>query len=75
MHRWSLVSSAILVCMVAGFLGSSTWSRMDLIAKVALDVIAAALLLLLRKRILSRGTMSWLRVSVAWLRSATYQWN
>jgi hypothetical protein len=54
MHRWSLVSSAILVCMVAGFLGSSAWSRMDVIGKVALNVIAVALLLLLGKGILSR---------------------
>ena len=52
--RWTLVSSAILVCMVAGFLGSSTWSRMDLIGKVALNVIAVVLLLLLGKSILAR---------------------
>jgi hypothetical protein len=54
MHRWSLVSSAILVCMVAGFLGSNTWSRMDVIGKIALNVIAVVLLLLLGKSILSR---------------------
>ena len=54
MHRWSLVSSAIVVCMVAGFLGSSTWSRMDVIGKVTFNVIAVALLLLLGKNILSR---------------------
>jgi hypothetical protein len=39
--------------MVAGFLGSSTWLRMDAIGKVALNVIAVALLLLLGKRILN----------------------
>lgn len=54
LHRWGLVSSAILVCMVAGFMGSNTWSRIDLIAKVVLNVIAVVLLLLLAKSILSR---------------------
>jgi hypothetical protein len=54
MHRWSLVSSVILVCMVAGFLGSGTWSRMDVIGKIALNVIAVALLLLLGRIILGR---------------------
>ena len=43
-------------CGVHGgrFLGSSTWSRMDVIGKVAFNVIAVALLLLLGKNILSR---------------------
>jgi len=54
LHRWGLVSSAILVCMVAGFMGSNTWSRRDLIAKVVLNVIAGVLLLLLGKSILKR---------------------
>jgi hypothetical protein len=53
-HRWSLGSSAILVCMVAGFLGSSTWSRMDIIGKVVLNVIAVVLLLLLGRSIVAR---------------------
>jgi hypothetical protein len=54
LHRWGLVSSAILVCMGAGFMGSNTWSRIDLIAKVVLNVIAVVLLLLLGKSILTR---------------------
>jgi hypothetical protein len=62
LHRWTLVSSVILVCMVAGFSGSSTWSRMDLIAKFVMNVIAVVLLLLLGRNILSRnhrdGSMS-----------------
>jgi hypothetical protein len=50
LHRWGLVSSAILACMVAGFMGSNTWSRIDLIAKVVLNVTAVVLLLLLKKK-------------------------
>jgi len=53
-HRWALVFSVILVCMVAGFSGSSAWSRMDLIAKFIMNVIAVVLLLLLGRNILSR---------------------
>jgi len=40
--------------MVAGFSGSSAWSRMDLIAKFIMNVIAVVLLLLLGRNILSR---------------------
>jgi len=58
LHRWSLVSNAILVCMVAGFLGSSTWSRMDVIAKLVLNVIAVVLLLLLGRSILASKASS-----------------
>ena len=47
-------ASAILACMLAGFMGSNTWSRIDLIAKVVLNVIAVVLLLLLGKSILTR---------------------
>jgi hypothetical protein len=39
-QRWSAVFAATLVCMIAGFSGSSSWPRMDLIAKVVLNVIA-----------------------------------
>jgi hypothetical protein len=51
LHRWALVSSAILVCMVAGFAGGSSWSRIDVIGKGAMNVIAVVLLLLLGRRI------------------------
>ena len=40
LHRWSLVFSAALVCMIAGFLGSGLWPRADLVAKAILNVIA-----------------------------------
>jgi hypothetical protein len=41
-HRWSAVFCASLVCMIAGFLGSGSWSRMDLVAKAILNVAAVA---------------------------------
>ena len=40
MHRWALVFSAILVCMLGGFAGSSVWPRIDLVGKAVLNVIA-----------------------------------
>jgi len=39
-HRWALVFSATLVCMIAGFGGSSTWPRMDTVGKAILNVLA-----------------------------------
>ncbi len=39
-HRWGLSFGAVLVCMIAGFSGSSTWPREDLIGKCVLDVLA-----------------------------------
>lgn len=41
-HRWSAVFCASLVCMLAGFLGSSTWSRTDLVGKIILNVVSVA---------------------------------
>ena len=42
LHRWSAVSCATLVCMIAGFLGSSAWSLTDIVAKAILNVLAVA---------------------------------
>jgi hypothetical protein len=42
MHRWALVFSATLVCMIAGFSGSGTWPQMDIIGKAILNVLAVA---------------------------------
>ena len=50
-HRRALVSSVIVVGMAASFLGSSTWSRADLSAKIVCNVVAVVLLLALRGRI------------------------
>jgi hypothetical protein len=44
-HRWALAFGALIVCMAAGFLGSSVWPRIDLVAKVVLNVIALVLML------------------------------
>jgi hypothetical protein len=46
-HRYATIFAAILVCMIAGFLGSSLWPKIDLIGKSVLDVIAVLLLLVL----------------------------
>lgn len=46
-HRYALIFAAILVCMIAGFLGSSLWPRVDVIGKSILDIVAVLLLLAL----------------------------
>jgi hypothetical protein len=51
MHRWALIFSAILVCMLGGFGGSSVWSRMDLTGKAVLNVIAVLCLLVLARKL------------------------
>ena len=53
-HRWALVFGATLVCMIAGFSGSSHWPRIDLIGKAILNVLAVVGLLLLAARIRQR---------------------
>jgi hypothetical protein len=55
MHRWVLAFAATLVCMVGGFLGSSTWPRVDLIGKAVLNVLAVLGFLLLLRRIRQRA--------------------
>jgi hypothetical protein len=42
MHRWALIFAATIVCMLAGFGGSSAWPRMDIVAKAVLNVLALA---------------------------------
>lgn len=39
-HRWGLTFGAVLVCMIAGFSGSSAWPWMDVAGKWAFDVLA-----------------------------------
>jgi hypothetical protein len=54
MHRWSLTFGALIFCMVAGFLGSNLWLRIDLIGKMILNGLAflgmIALAMQIRKR-------------------------
>ncbi len=56
MHRWSAVFAATLVCMIAGFSGSSSWSRMDFIGKIVLNLIAILGFVLLALKIRRRET-------------------
>jgi hypothetical protein len=50
LHRWTLSFAATLVCMLAGFLGSSSWSRVDLVGKILLNVVAMVGFLWLLRR-------------------------
>ncbi len=54
LHRWVLAASAALVCMAAGFGGSSVWPRMDLIGKGTMNVVAVVLLAMLGVSIFRR---------------------
>ncbi len=54
MHRWAVVFSAVLVCMMGGFAGSSAWPRIDLIGKAVLNGIAVACLLALARTLSNR---------------------
>ena len=54
LHRWGLAFGAVLVCMIAGFSGSGTWPRQDLVGKWVLDVLAVILFALLARRIWKR---------------------
>jgi hypothetical protein len=56
MHRWAAVFAATLVCMIAGFSGSSNWLRMDFIAKVVLNLIAILGFILLARKTRRRET-------------------
>lgn len=54
MHDWSLSLGVLLVCMAAGFLGSSLWLKMDIIFKAALNVLAVVGMVLLYSQIRGR---------------------
>ena len=51
MHRWALVFGATLVCMIAGFAGSSAWPRVDVVGKWVLDICAVIGFVVLASRI------------------------
>lgn len=51
MHRWALVFSTVLVCMVGGFAGSSAWPPLDLYGKAVLNIIAVVCLLALARKL------------------------
>lgn len=51
MHEWAFSFGVLLVCMTAGFLGSSLWLKMDIMFKAVLNVLAVAGMLALLRRI------------------------
>ena len=51
MHEWALSFGVLLVCMSAGFLGSSLWLKMDVIFKAVLNILVVAGMLALARRI------------------------
>jgi hypothetical protein len=51
MHRWATAVSAAVVAMLAGYLGSGTWSRMDLVFKIMLNIFTVAGLIWLAVKI------------------------
>jgi hypothetical protein len=42
MHRWALSLAALVFSMAAGFLGSASWPRVDVMGKLILNIIALA---------------------------------
>jgi hypothetical protein len=48
---WAIVFGGLLVCMLAGFLGGSSWPFIDLAGKVVLNVLAILLMLGLAWRV------------------------
>jgi hypothetical protein len=50
-HRWALTFGATLLCMAAGFMGSSTWKPIDVYGKAVLNVLAVAAFFLLLFRL------------------------
>lgn len=55
-HRWALSFGALVICMLMGFLGSSLWPAIDLVAKIVLNVIATVWMM-------SLGLVVWRRQS------------
>jgi hypothetical protein len=53
-HRWALSMGALLVCMIAGFLGAGAWSRTDTIAKAVMNLAAVGCMAALAVRIARR---------------------
>ncbi len=55
LHCWTATFAATLVSMGAGFLGSSAWSRVDLIGKIVLNLIAVVGFLMLLGKVRGRS--------------------
>jgi hypothetical protein len=57
-HRWTLIFSATLVCMIAGFGGSGSWPRSDVVGKIILNLLAVVGFAWLGLKISSRASES-----------------
>lgn len=55
MQRWAATFAATLVCMIAGFSGSSLWTRLDVVGKVVLNVVAMVGFVFLALKLRRRG--------------------
>ena len=53
-HRWALSFGALLSSMSAGFLGSAYWSRLDVVGKLMLNLIAVIGMIVLLRSIKRR---------------------
>ena len=56
-HRYALTFGAMLVPIIGGFIGSSSWLRIDLIGKVVLNAITIVLLIVLGQAIQKRADL------------------
>jgi len=54
-HRWALAFASLAICMLMGYLGSSFWPKIDLIAKIVFNAIAVVWMLLLGRRVWQRS--------------------
>ncbi len=57
-HRWAACFGAMLVCIVAGFLGSSAWLRMDIAFKIVVDLLMIVWMLSLLRKLQSHNRSS-----------------
>jgi hypothetical protein len=53
-HRWALAFSALVMCMLLGYLGSSLWPVIDLVAKIVFNTIAVAWMIVLARNVWQR---------------------
>jgi hypothetical protein len=51
MHRWALTFGSTILCMAAGFSGSSAWKPIDLYGKAVLNLLAVVAFFLLLSRL------------------------
>jgi hypothetical protein len=53
-QRWALAFGALVMCMLLGYLGSSLWPAIDLVAKVLFNVVAVAWMIVLARKVWQR---------------------